>query len=338
MIPRVVHQTWRDDAVPARWSGFAESWRRHHPGWAYRLWSDADGRALIARRLPELVDLFDALPYGIQRADVIRYAVLWCHGGVYADLDLECLRPVDALVTGRRLVLTVEPAEQARAHGREHLLSNAWMASVAGHPLLRALLDEVRAGAASAVTHVDVLETTGPRMVQRVCDRRGLDDAVVVGAEAFHHLPAGSRGLALVAAGGPSAEKIRARLVARGAYGIHHWSNSWVGTLAGVLHSPEPDGVAGFEFVPGIDSPGGDVANGGRDVPRLAAAARARDDVVAFNTDGFMKTTLLPPEDCARLGRPGSAEGLYLRLDRVPEAMRAAYRARIPPPDPAEEM
>ena len=37
-----------------------------------------------------------------ERADVLRYEILRRHGGVYVDVDVECLRPLDDLLTGVR--------------------------------------------------------------------------------------------------------------------------------------------------------------------------------------------------------------------------------------------
>ena len=31
----------------------------------------------------------------VQKADIFRYIVLMVHGGVYADIDVTCVRPVD---------------------------------------------------------------------------------------------------------------------------------------------------------------------------------------------------------------------------------------------------
>jgi hypothetical protein len=47
-IPKLIHQTWRSPHVPERWRAAVRSWKAHHPAWAYRLWTDADARALVA--------------------------------------------------------------------------------------------------------------------------------------------------------------------------------------------------------------------------------------------------------------------------------------------------
>lgn len=65
----------------------------------YMLWTDASSREFIAKDYPWFLDTFDGYTYPIQRADAIRYFVLYHYGGVYLDLDIGCQRPVDSLLT-----------------------------------------------------------------------------------------------------------------------------------------------------------------------------------------------------------------------------------------------
>jgi mannosyltransferase OCH1-like enzyme len=44
--------------------------------------------AFIKEKYPWFLPVFDAYPYNIQRADVIRYFALAYYGGTYLDLDL----------------------------------------------------------------------------------------------------------------------------------------------------------------------------------------------------------------------------------------------------------
>ena len=62
------------------------------------LWTDAGSREFIAEHYPWFLDTFDNYTYPIQRADAIRYFVLYHFGGVYIDLDIGCIRPVDPLL------------------------------------------------------------------------------------------------------------------------------------------------------------------------------------------------------------------------------------------------
>lgn len=62
------------------------------------LWTDASSREFIAEHYPWFLDTFDNYEFPIQRADVIRYFVLYHYGGIYLDLDVGCLRPLDPLL------------------------------------------------------------------------------------------------------------------------------------------------------------------------------------------------------------------------------------------------
>ena len=55
----------------------------------------------------------------IARVDLGRYLILARLGGVYADLDCECLRPIDSLIHRQQFVIGVEPAESAVLNGDE---------------------------------------------------------------------------------------------------------------------------------------------------------------------------------------------------------------------------
>ncbi|KAG5342521.1 hypothetical protein C0989_000649 [Termitomyces sp. Mn162] len=97
-IPRIIHQTWKTDVLPARWKGISEACRKMMPDYEYMLWTDASSRDFIASHYPWFLENFDGYTYPIQRADAIRYFVLHHYGGVYIDLDIGCLRPVDPLL------------------------------------------------------------------------------------------------------------------------------------------------------------------------------------------------------------------------------------------------
>lgn len=95
-IPTRIFQTWKsktvDNPVMRKWQ---ESWTKHNPTYSYELWDDEDNRNFIKENYPEFLEIYDSYPRNIQRADVIRYFYLYHYGGIYADLDFECLKSFD---------------------------------------------------------------------------------------------------------------------------------------------------------------------------------------------------------------------------------------------------
>lgn len=92
----------------------------------YMLWTDAGSREFIAKYYPWFLDNFDDYTYPIQRADAIRYFVLHHYGGVYLDLDVGCLRPLDPLLVYPVILPKTIPVG----------VSNDLMFAEKGHPFL----------------------------------------------------------------------------------------------------------------------------------------------------------------------------------------------------------
>lgn len=95
-IPRLLHQIWVGAGpMPDHCRRFVEGWQRLHPRWEHRLWTDADLPALGIE--PELARKACT---GSELANLVRYHVVAAYGGVYVDVDTECLRPIDELARG----------------------------------------------------------------------------------------------------------------------------------------------------------------------------------------------------------------------------------------------
>jgi hypothetical protein len=314
-IPRVVHQTWRTADVPPEWRPLAGTWRRHHPHWEHRLWTDADNQRLVDDHYPEVAAQYASCSYGIQRADLARYLILHRYGGVYVDLDMECLRPLDLLIEGRTALLTIEPAVHASWIGRRALVSTAFMAAAPRHPLFDRILELLLERDLRITRHVDVLTTTGPVLVEDALGRlepRARDAMVLVPPEAFSPLESHDPRLERLRHG-EDADSIRASCLAAGAWAIHHWSNSWVRGLAGPLVNEAPDDLPGYVFHPGMDSLGFDLHNAGRDIRKVADACSADSAAAGFNTDGFLKRWIRPRHDWVPVPHARPGEGLYVR-------------------------
>lgn len=219
-IPALIHQTWKDTDVPPEWQEWAESWRLHHPGWGYRLWTDADNRAFLQEHYPWFLPIYDGYPEAIMRADAIRYFLLDHFGGLYVDLDFECLSPVDGILDGHELVLGCEPEAHtqlllARRSGLGRIVGNAFIASRPNHPFWA----HVHRQLVGAHKLPGALDVTGPFFLTRAIDSAPEPASItVLGPEVLY--PEVSP-YATELFGPQKADYERA-------YAVHHWSGSWV--------------------------------------------------------------------------------------------------------------
>ena len=165
-VPRLIHQSWRDGGFPK--SLFNWRWQQGlvdlNPGWKLIKWTDESSRALIANEYAWFLPTYDGYPSYIQRSDAARYFIVYHHGGVYADLDIECSRPFEPVLANHRAVFSYK-----QASNMSRGLVNALFASEARHPLWTTVFDMLSnrstVGAAAA-THVDVVRSTGPGLLR----------------------------------------------------------------------------------------------------------------------------------------------------------------------------
>jgi hypothetical protein len=105
-IPKLLFQTWKSKTViPANFAHWSRTFRDHNPTYQHVLWDDADNRAFIAGHYPWFLETYDAYPAEIFRADAVRYFFLYHFGGIYADMDTECLRSLDVVLDLADVVL-----------------------------------------------------------------------------------------------------------------------------------------------------------------------------------------------------------------------------------------
>lgn len=97
-VPRIIHQTWKDEQIPDKWMKGHKAWLREHPGYWYVLWRDVDLEQLIQLAYPWAWETYVNLKYNIQRVDFGRMFVLHAYGGVYSDLDLSPKRSMQPLL------------------------------------------------------------------------------------------------------------------------------------------------------------------------------------------------------------------------------------------------
>jgi hypothetical protein len=190
-IPRILHRIWLGDApLPAEYREYGESWQRHHPEWEVHLWTDDTA--------PHPPGASRARTHA-ERSDLIRYNLIHRFGGVYVDTDIECLRPIDDLLTD---------VQAFAAYESPGVVCSAVLGAVPGHPAF-AQLSEF---SAMTVGTGIVGHATGPTFVTHVFDRR--DDVVLFEPERFYPYHWDQQ---------PEFDRDRP-----GVYAVHHWAKSWV--------------------------------------------------------------------------------------------------------------
>jgi len=307
-IPNIIHQTWKSQEIPEEWKSHVASWKRFHPDWEYLLRTDEDNREFIKEYYPEILSIYDSYTYNIQRADAVRYLILHKFGGLYADMDIECL-------AARQFILGLEPDEHAKDHGIESIISNALMISIPGHPFLSSIIDNMlKTGIDQSITfHDEVLSSTGPIMISNILKTCSCKNVTVLPSYVFSPYISSSNELLALLNRSNNYHYLKKQCLKNGTFAIHYWANTWVRNLAGDLINPDPYDVQGYSFYQGMDSPGYDIGNASRDIQKLTEECNKRHKAVGFNTDGFLKYHIAPFHQLTPMEDSMFNEGLYIK-------------------------
>ena len=168
-IPHIIHQIWDLDRVPYVLEEAVQSWQSKNPTWTYWLWTLDDGYKLLDAFYPsEYLTLFKMYGSDTFRFDALRLFILHTFGGVCADIDMQCLKPLDPWTYGHSCILTEEPYEHSYVVGGrvEANAVNGFMACAPEHPFLKIAIATLHSAARQ---HYDnSLYATGPLFLDDV--------------------------------------------------------------------------------------------------------------------------------------------------------------------------
>ena len=135
-VPQIIHQVFLTEGQDTGLEKYDEaitSCQDLHQNWTHHLWTDESANAFMAEHQPRLWQHYSGYRQSIQRANILRYALLEHFGGVYLDLDVTCLKPLDDL----RQVSFLTPGAYPAG------VNNAFILAKPGHAFLKHLLEGV---------------------------------------------------------------------------------------------------------------------------------------------------------------------------------------------------
>lgn len=277
-IPRIIHQTWKTESLPDDFARYRESVRALHPGWEHRLWTDDDNRRLISEHYPWFLDTYDSYKHNIERVDAVRYFILLRHGGLYLDLDMECLKPIDDMLQADGLHFSLLAGPDIE----NTIIGNALMAAPKGHAFFSYLTKKLSHLKTRDITFSDVFNNTGPDMLSRqirLCEPMFRFN--IIGLDKVCDRAVLSQNPAL------EAKTIEAVREEKLLYFIHHGTNVW-----NIQHPVPTSTIEGFVLFENFDIQGCDIdyvdyTAGDYDI--IAQAAADNPDAIAFNFNGYIK-------------------------------------------------
>jgi len=162
MIPKIFHLTaptkilsWEERRIQRRLVRLLTDWECH-------LWDDADNSRLMATHFPHIADQYEAIPFGVLKADIARCAFMHAYGGFYFDTDYKLIKPIPPTLLNARCLL---PIEEGATNTSDFKIGNAVFASQPGYPLWSDFIHFIfdRYDVVNLKEHREITQISGPR-------------------------------------------------------------------------------------------------------------------------------------------------------------------------------
>ena len=145
-IPKLIHQTNNVSSfseMPCYIRYWAKTWNFKNLGFQHIIWDDKSMYDMVKAEFGNLgntsriLEAYERLPFVVQKSDFFRYLVVLRYGGVYSDIDTECIKSIDEWVLNYDGVSFITGVEYW-----DHILQ--WtFAAIPNHPFFKLLVDHI---------------------------------------------------------------------------------------------------------------------------------------------------------------------------------------------------
>lgn len=215
IIPKIIHQIWIGGNIPKSFKALAKTWENSHPGFIYKLWTDDDLKTFKFTRCKKA---FQRAKNMGAKVDILRYEILYQYGGVYLDIDFECIKPLDPLCHAHSFFAAV---------GGEDYVANSVIGVIKNHPLLERILKCLEYKTEKELSNPWF--ETGPKFfTHHVYQflRKHSDYNMIYPTRFFHPLPNNYR---FSYRAHQLSKKFISSFFIPETFAVHYWAESWVG-------------------------------------------------------------------------------------------------------------
>lgn len=239
-IPFITHMIWSGIAFPKKYHLFRKSWLEKQPHWTHIFWVDNQENYIFGDYLEDISSLKDDLLNGKyagktividfrklqlynqkfydcannvgEKTDILKYELVYLFGGVYIDIDFECINALDVLNKKYDFYVGIQPLDETLALGA------ALFAGLPGDPILKYSIDTIK----NDNHKKTVIERTGPiHFTQSFWTLAEKVPGKVIAFPASYFYPIGIRKKHL-------RRSQVLQLLKSESFALHHWAGSWI--------------------------------------------------------------------------------------------------------------
>ena len=132
VIPKIIHQTWKDDHLK---KDLENLWTSKNPNYKYNFYNDNDIEKIIKENFDQRIyKCYKRLIAGAAKADFFRYCIIYLEGGIYCDIDFIPHVGFDDFISKELEIVVCDD---------QYGLFNAFIASKPKHDFFLSLIDKI---------------------------------------------------------------------------------------------------------------------------------------------------------------------------------------------------
>lgn len=173
-------QTWKSLDVPPEWLESTLSLQQSLEGtdWHYVFITDEQLFVFVRQKFPHLLQSMTELPYGVQRADVLRYLWLYVYGGIYIDMDYKIQKSFIKYIEDLKVPLCVLHSANVSL-----CITNSFIVAKPGlrffYDLACKALGRPNGSWWAFSKHIEIMTSTGPLAFHSAVTQSGLSYVVL---------------------------------------------------------------------------------------------------------------------------------------------------------------
>ncbi len=186
MIPKTIHQIWFQgaDKIKPNLVEYHNSWKTINPEYNVIVWDELKIDNLMQKQPDWIKSQYFSYSKMIQKIDYAKYVILYNYGGIYMDMDIKCVQPLNTLneLNKHSLILSKMPCHITQRlvgvmnginYNTEIINNGTIMCSPKHDVLLHTLKEAIdKSSYKNPVNAIEIFVTTGP-----FCLTRGLSNA-----------------------------------------------------------------------------------------------------------------------------------------------------------------
>lgn len=180
MIPKIIHQTYKDKNLPNLFKENQSIIKKLHPDFEYKFYTDNDMYEFIKLEFPKYYNKFMNLPRKIMQIDMFRYFLMYKYGGIYVDLDYRFFKKFNLL--NHKIIIPSSRNDPL-------VLGNSIFASEPNHNFWKKLMDTLFCFNRNIKfkSKKDVILSTGPQFVTKMWKNyTNKEDIYIPSKKLFH--------------------------------------------------------------------------------------------------------------------------------------------------------